>query len=896
MKKFFFSRFSTDQTVSAENSPHGGPSNQRKNKDDNTSRSSHFETQKHSSKNHHVDSPFGLRRSRSFSSAAFLGNTTERNLSGFSDQSSSPSSSSDSVEAHRHNQSSRFRTLTPDRHVKTKRFSAVTHDSDYRLQKPAAAQYKIHSSHDCSQNSSLSSSEVSNDVLDLYIDGEQHHQRGSPMSKASSKNHTRPGSGKKPPRVHSFRGAKVGAEHWVETGFVHESPQDVAKHVVEKLCQPRIYSRDNPNDYDDPDVVPITIEDVYSGSLNRDAALKLNNPCHIEHPLDRVGNHSSVEHDSDCIYDEYDAGNEDELDVKLKSKFKEAQDRVLFLSEELEQELFLHDVEFNVPALIQRIRNLTEEKISLTLEVSNAVESQITDRISLKEQLRSARLELDSRTQRLQEEKNDIQSVLERELDRRSSDWSLKVDKYKADEERLRERVRELAEQNVSLQRELSSFTDLGTECKDLTSRLDSAIGENRLLQQRNGELQDKYKMTEDIYKMTERSYREKEEECKELHSCVAGLFRTCSEQEKTIDGLRGELSEVVQKRHHHMENSEKHVQKLQMEQIRLTGVEQVLRREIESYKQEVDSLRHENVLLLERLKAGGKGITFKLDEELSARLFCLQKQGLSLLNDSIHLSSKLLESIKSGGKKDSIEGNKSCLDVHFIIESDMKVQGFRRGTENLLRGLQNISTTLHEKSDLVASESMSQNVDDDRYGFPNSQDVSRYELKAEKLLTTLLRDKLYSKDQEVEQLQGELATAARSNDILRCEVQNTLDSLSCVTHKMKELELQMMKKDDRMNELQNDLQESVKELSIIRGILPKVTEERDIMWEEVKHYTEKNMLLNSEVNMLKKKTDALEEDVLLKEGQITILKDSLGSKSFDLLASPDRTHEFLLE
>lgn len=69
---------------------------------------------------------------------------------------------------------------------------------------------------------------------------------------------------------------------------------------------------------------------------------------------------------------------------------------------------------------------------------------------------------------------------------------------------------------------------------------------------------------------------------------------------------------------------------------------------------------------------------------------------------------------------------------------------------------------------------------------------MSRYELKAEKLLTTLLRDKLYSKDQEVEQLQGELATAARSNDILRCEVQNTLDSLSCVTHKMKELELQV--------------------------------------------------------------------------------------------------------
>lgn len=105
-----------------------------------------------------------------------------------------------------------------------------------------------------------------------------------------------------------------------------------------------------------------------------------------------------------------------------------------------------------------------------------------------------------------------------------------------------------------------------------------------------------------------------------------------------------------------------------------------------------------------------------------------------------------------------------------------------------------------------------------------------------------------------------------------------------------------MIKKEEKMGQLQNDLQESMKELTITKGILPKVTEERDMMWQEVKQYTEKNMLLNSEVNMLKKKIEALDEDVLLKEGQITILKDSLGSKSFDLLESPDRTHEFLLE
>lgn len=49
-------------------------------------------------------------------------------------------------------------------------------------------------------------------------------------------------------------------------------------------------------------------------------------------------------------------------------------------------------------------------------------------------------------------------------------------------------------------------------------------------------------------------------------------------------------------------------------------------------------------------------------------------------------------------------------------------------------------------------------------------------------------------------------------------------------------------------------------------------------MWEEVKQYSEKNMLLNAEVNALKKKIEALDEDVLLKEGQITILKDTISN------------------
>lgn len=71
-------------------------------------------------------------------------------------------------------------------------------------------------------------------------------------------------------------------------------------------------------------------------------------------------------------------------------------------------------------------------------------------------------------------------------------------------------------------------------------------------------------------------------------------------------------------------------------------------------------------------------------------------------------------------------------------------------------------------------------------------QDIIRSELKSETLLTSLLRDKLYSKELDVEQLQAELAAAIRGNDVLKNEVQNALDNFSCLNHKMKEVELQV--------------------------------------------------------------------------------------------------------
>ena len=65
-------------------------------------------------------------------------------------------------------------------------------------------------------------------------------------------------------------------------------------------------------------------------------------------------------------------------------------------------------------------------------------------------------------------------------------------------------------------------------------------------------------------------------------------------------------------------------------------------------------------------------------------------------------------------------------------------------------------------------------------------------ELEAERLLTSILKEKLYSKEKEGEHMQAELARALRSDDALKREIQDAADTLSCVNHKMKNLELQV--------------------------------------------------------------------------------------------------------
>ncbi|PWA94977.1 hypothetical protein CTI12_AA054930 [Artemisia annua] len=767
-----------------------------------------------------------LRKSRSYSSGTVHDSGLLRT------RSDSPCSSSSNV-SHKHSapRSSR-RALTPERPSREKWFQDTTVDAAQRIEKLSFSGLD-----NLSEASSYCSTHASNKVVDRYIDGEQHQERSSRQINSNSRTHvSQPNGGiKRPPRFH------------------HAAPGSPTNgHLTQK---PRSHSFRDPN---------------------RESKLYMSTRDWVE---------NAAAHESPR-----------KLAKQVIERLSQSR-----LMPRVDSKEFDHDIPITLEDIYGGSQNCLPQdglvKESLSFEEKNyGYEnncSQVLDYGESEEadETMLLRTELDSRTRKLEKEKNELQLTLEKELDRRSTEWSLKLEKYQMEEHRLRERVRELAEQNVSLQREVAMFGEReldgqsrvlhsGQQVKDLTVKMEEVTKENQDLQQNLSELQDKCRAAEEDRDLFKRNYAEKDKECKELHRAVTRFLRTCNEQEKTIDGLREGFKKEVRKAGSLESNFDQNQQsKLQIEQLRLTGVEQALRKEVESYRLEVDSLRHENINLLHRLKGSSKDSgfsTFKLDQELWSRVHCLQNQGTCLISDCVHLCGKLLENIKEKTLQNG-------LDSQFTVESDMKIQGFNRRVESLMRSLETVSDVLHEKNSSTGS------VDKEC-----SQDTVTSDLKAEALMTSLLREKLYSKEVDIEQLEAELATAVRGNDILRCEVQNAMDNLSCITHKMKELEMQVLKKEESIYRLQTNLQDCKKELTIVNGILPKVTEERDMMWDEVKQYSENNMLLSSEVGMLKKKVEALDEDVLMKEGQITILKDALG-KPFDLLSSPLTNEGFLL-
>ena len=71
-------------------------------------------------------------------------------------------------------------------------------------------------------------------------------------------------------------------------------------------------------------------------------------------------------------------------------------------------------------------------------------------------------------------------------------------------------------------------------------------------------------------------------------------------------------------------------------------------------------------------------------------------------------------------------------------------------------------------------------------------QDDIEIRLREEAMISRILKEKLVSKELDIEQLQSDLAASVRIQDVLQNEIQRVQDELRCLTHKSKNLEVQV--------------------------------------------------------------------------------------------------------
>ncbi|KAJ8449711.1 hypothetical protein Cgig2_001367 [Carnegiea gigantea] len=752
-------------------------------------------------------------------------------------------------------------------------------------------------SYSSSPQSSSGSTSIPGQVLDLYVDGEHHQQMKFGIGDQRSSKSTDLLKGRSHSSSNLFVSSHDVSRDLLGSKSQHESPRKLAKDVVEKLLKLEQFCDSKPG-YEHLDGHRYFSVDGGSGK---------GSPCPDVNSEDNLSSKKRAPFlRREC--QDSSSQKEDDTDSVLRRKLEETKQRAMILSRELSHDSSFEYYSSNLSALPMS-RDQLEEERKLSLEISDQLQGRIAERTAARAAVAAAKEAMNSMVLKLKREKDELEYCFHRELDRRADEWASKVQELQSEERRLRDQERELSEQNVSLQKEVSSYytkeqeyndrlSQMQADLKDTRAKMDQARSDNEGLQRELSEIQDKLKVAEDTGSFMERNYKEKEKENTGLMKLVARLQGTCSQQERTIDGLRQSLTLETEKQQT-SDKVGKLTLNLQMEQLRLTEVEQALRRQLETCRVESESLRHENIYLFERLNGIGRAArpsVLKLDQELESYIQCLNNMGLSLLNDSTQMCTKLLDVLKSKTAHDGFLG------AHSLVEYDMKIQGFKQGAQQLERSLAKAASVLKEKGELESSVCYDSDSSDTSNGrFQNRdkkvlEDDLKSELKAECLLTCMLKERLYSKEKEIEQLQAELASALRNHDVLQSEIQGAFDTISCMNHKMKNLELEMIKKDGMIKQLEGEVWSQAEKLSSTKGVLSKVTQERDLMWEEVKQYSEKNMLLNCEINSLKKKIEALEEDTLLKDGQISILKDSLNkSQPFVAAFGLDHRENFRL-
>uniref|UniRef100_A0ACD5YTJ9 Uncharacterized protein n=1 Tax=Avena sativa TaxID=4498 RepID=A0ACD5YTJ9_AVESA len=889
-----------------------GNANSSSRSDDHGARISRSRSRRGKLNSEEPSNPMQLRRCMSFSSAATNNCLKERSFSFSGDV---PGSFYDESDAPHHAENVNHYAWSPERHPVFREHSIKVPKAHPVLEtdSPRSRCYSCSTGHSpptspvalrC-RSTRLGSLLNKNEVLDRYIEGEQEAAIQNEKRKQNSPTRSVVSSSRRPPRpqyaVPSFqKSMKENLETYpnvdANDAYLHQLSQECTSDSCKNTTMSNL-SKNHANVLDDFGRFP-HVEDYKSESFP--SVEDIYEDFQDVQPSNVIQDAPQYFHDNDMDF----ALEGQETDDKLLQRAKEVEERFIAPSGDSYELNVSRYKRLSPNEMFQLLQCLTEDRRQLADELSSQIKARLTERFDAKEHYKQSMKELNIRSRKLEKEKTEVQSALEREIDRRSNDWSARLLRFQSEEERLRERVRELAEKNVSFQRELTSLEANRVDASDkiaslemqnvkLTNELEKVKTDHNNLHNSSIELHDQFTKAAEEKDHIRGFLKDKEGDNKALHQVVARLQAVCNEQEKTIAGLRQGFSAELDKESAGCSSERNN--RMRMELIRLTGVEQKLRGEVQSRRLEVESLRQENITLLNRLQSTEIGSSFssiRLGQELQARVDNLQTQGLSLLDKSSQLCTKLLDLVKCRRHENEHGSDIDALDY------TLELQSIKGGTENLKRSLRAANAVLAEQQNLkeksgeAAVGGNSPRKQKDELYMVDSE----LKLKEEALLNRVLKEALLSKEFDIEQLQSDMASLLRIQDVMRNEVQRVQDELSCITHKAKHMELQGSKKDESINQIQQDFQESAKELSSLRGQLKIVTDERDLSWQEAKQLRKATSAMQSEMALLKKKIESLEEDILVKEGQISILQDNIYKPPLDFICSPTTMKQFGME
>jgi hypothetical protein len=136
-----------------------------------------------------------------------------------------------------------------------------------------------------------------------------------------------------------------------------------------------------------------------------------------------------------------------------------------------------------------------------------------------------------------------------------------------------------------------------------------------------------------------------------------------------------------------------------------------------------------------------------------------------------------------------------------------------------------------------------------------------------------MLQEYAITLEEDLRQSQAHCTLLVQDLEDLRLERYELLCSLADSYSRLSELERELNEKVELMKELETDLDKSTLDVKETRKEISVVTRERDALRKEGETLSRETMHMSLEVELLRRRLHQLDEELLLKDGQISILR-----------------------